>query len=971
MFKLKQNEEYYGFVLEEIQELPDIRSTGFLFSHTKSGAKLYYVKNDDDNKVFSITFKTPPKDNCGTPHILEHSVLCGSRKFGVKDPFNELAKGSMHTYLNALTYGDKTMYPVASRNEKDLMNMMDVYLDAVFYPRIAKEKAIFLQEGWHYEWNNDGELAVSGVVYNEMKGALSDPEAILQNCIARSLFKTSIYGFESGGDPEYIPDLSYEEFIAFHQKYYHPSNSFLYIYGDMDIEMYLEFIHNEYLSAFEKTNVQADIMLEAALEKPVTALDYYPVENIKKDDKGYLSYNMKAGYCTDPERIMALQILNEILMETNASPLKKALIESGIAVDAEGWLDSSALEMVYSIVAKKVKQNDLLEFQKIIDGIIESIIRNGLDKTLVASCIQKYEFYYREEDFGQRPKGLTYGMKLMKSWLHGADPKDALNHWKHFDKIKEQSKYDYFEKLLQKLFFTNTEKSFVAAQPKAGLQRELDNAFRLKMSNINASLTNQQKDAIRLDLEKLSFFQKKEETLEELAQIPMLSVSDISRESEIVPLNERQAAGCKVLYSPMNTNGIIYMQMLFDISSLSDELLPYAGLLAHIIGKLDTEKYSYDVLPIEIGLHTGGIHCTNDIYSKDNLHCSPFFVVNGKTLRDNQETLIHLIDEILRKTDFSNTVNLKKIIGAAKIHRENQLLNSSHTTAILKSASAIAVGSYKKDNVAGISFVHFLDKIEDDLENGYVSLVEKLEQTLKLIINKQNLTIAVACEEEAVSSFIKQLERCIRNLPQTTTKLLPTVFVPSPIRQAYTGASKVQYNVCCQNFLSKGFLYSGKMRLLKTILDLEYLWNRVRVQGGAYGGGCNFFRNGNYYFYSYRDPNIENTFNAYLDAGNFLESFCDKDVVLDKYIIGAINAVDQPKSNAEKFDLALSRYFGNVSAEQLQNERMEVLNAKTAELKPYVNLLKHTELENICTIGNRDTIDKSSNFFDTINTLIP
>lgn len=968
MIEFKCNEQYFGFLLEQIQPLPDIHATGFLFSHQQSGARLYYIKTEDDNKVFSITFKTPPEDDCGTPHILEHSVLCGSRKYGVKDPFNELAKGSLHTYLNALTYGDKTMYPVASRNEKDLMNMMDVYLDAVFYPRIDEIKEIFLQEGWHYEWDKEGALSISGVVYNEMKGALSDPEAILQNCIARSLFKSSIYGLESGGDPDCIPDLSYEQFLAFHKKYYHPSNSFLYLYGDMDAAKQMEYIDKEYLSHFHKTSIDTDIALDNPMEKSVTVYDTYPVEIVKDDKQSFLSFNIKAGYCTDPERIMALQILDEILMETNASPLKKALIQSGIVVDAEGWLDSSALEMTYSIVGKKANMQHLPKFQEIIEKTLQGIVENGVDRKLLDSCMQKFEFYYREEDFGSRPKGLTYCMQMMRNWLHGADPCQVLNYRQHFDKMKEQSHKGYFEKLIQTLFIDNTQKSFVAIEPKAGKQTEMNNAFYEKMAQTKAAMSQEEIDAINADLKKLTAFQTKEETPEELSKIPMLAISDIDKSAETISLHSSEKWGYPVLYSPLETNQIIYLQFLFDTSGLPERLLPYAGLLAHVLGKLDTERYSYDTLPVEIGLYTGGIHCTNDVYSSNPSSCKPFFAVNGKALVEKQQNLVDLLEEILLKTDFKSIENLKKIIGIAKIKREGQLLNNSHTIAILKSASAIATGSYRKDMAAGIGLCHFLESL--DLNNMEL-IVSQLQETLSILLNKQNVTIAFACEKESAPAFLEILKKCVDKLPDHATQKESLPFNAQPVRQAFTGSSKVQYNALCRNYLADGFTYSGAMRVLKTILDLEYLWNRVRVQGGAYGSGCNFLRNGNFYFYSYRDPNIENTYEAYKNAGVFLEAFCSSAPALDKFILGAINALDQPKSNADKFDTALARYFDGVTDERLQTERDEILKTDISALVPYISLLKAITLNNICTIGNNDAIQKSKEFFDNMQPLIP
>lgn len=974
MIELIKGNHYYGFSLDEIDELDDIHSVGYLFTHKKSGARLFYVQNKDDNKVFFISFKTPPEDDCGTPHILEHSVLCGSRKYQAKDPFNELAKGSLNTYLNALTYADKTMYPIASRNEKDFMNMMDVYLDATFYPKIYDQKEIFMQEGWHNTLEDEkSPLSITGVVYNEMKGALSDPESILSNCISRSLFPHSIYRFESGGDPEAIPNLTYEKFLNFHRKYYHPSNSYIYLYGDMDIEKQLQLLDQEYLSHFDNIDSCPEILAELDFSEPAMLYDTYPVVTGESGKRNtYLSYNIRIGKSTDPELIMAFDILSYILLETNASPLKKVLIEEGIVEETEGWFDSSTYEMVFSIIGKKSEKENLQRFQNIIEKTLKQIVDEGIDKKLVEATLNKWEFHLREEDYGYRPKGLTYGMKMMKSWLHGADPMNPLMLWKHFESVKTALTSDYFERLIQKYILKNKNKSIVAVSPEEGKQTKIDEAFSTKMKQIKSEMAREELKAIIENNKILASYQSREETPETLGQIPILSIDEISKEAEVLESKEIDMDEYKLLFTPMETNGIIYSQLLFDTRYVPQSLLPYTGLLTDIIGKLDTIQYSYDDLPVAINLHTGGIGLSNDIYSKNKEDYISLVAVNGKTLAKQTKIFFRLISEILLATDFAKKENIEKIIKASKIKLKSYLLNSSHMAAVVRSVSSFSAGSRIKDITSGIEYFRFLSQVEENLEDMLDEVIEKLVETASYLFTKENLMVAVSCEKKDLTLYQTELHKLYESLPASKGSVQQYAFDFSVRRSAFTGASKVQYNVKSANYMDYGFTYSGKMQVLKTVLDLEYLWNRVRVQGGAYGCGCQFLKNGSLYFYSYRDPNIEKTFSSYDETEAFLNNFRIDEREMTKYILGTVNALDRPRSNAEKSDLAVARYFCQITPQGIQKERNEILSTTADELKEYIPLLQKAMAEDIlCTVGNINLIEEQKSLYQSIVSFLP
>ena len=964
---------YYGFCLKERAEINDIHSKGYLFEHIQSGARLFYVKNKDDNKVFFICFKTPPSDDCGTPHILEHSVLCGSKRYQAKDPFNELAKCSLNTYLNALTYADKTMYPIASRNEKDFMNMMDIYLDAVFYPRIYEKKEIFMQEGWHYVLENkNSPLTIKGVVYNEMKGALSDPESILSNTISKSLFPSTMYRFESGGNPENIPDLTYENFLKFHKTYYHPSNSYIYLYGDMEIERQLEWIDREYLSHFEKIQFDLEIPLEKIFSKIVLLEDTFSVNTEEEEKRNtFLSYNVRIGKSTNPMLIFAFDVLNYILLETNASPLKKALIDLNIAEEVEGWFDSSSYDMVFSIVAKKSEKKNVNIFKEMIENTLREIVQNGIDKKLIEATLNRWEFYLKEEHFGSRPKGLTYGMKLMKSWLHGESPIKSLCHWEQFETIKSALKTDFFEKLIQNLILQNNNKSIVIVSPEKGKQSKIEYDFSKKMQKQKDNLSEIQIEELIKENTLLQDYQSEEESEEVIKQIPCLKIDEISKNADILP-TQHISEKYRMIFTPLETNGIIYSQLLFDISSVPEGLLSYVGLLASVMGKLDTRQYTFEQLPLEINFYTGGIGLSNDIYSVSKETCNCFITINGKVLEKNILKFFDIIKSILFETDFTKKENLKKIIKSEKVRLESYLQNAPHLVGVVRSMSHIAIGSKIKEEVSGIAFYHFLVKIEKEAEYNIDEIISKLQETYSYVFTKQNLFVAVSCEKSNFYNYKLEIQKIYDGLLNRPVEKQNYQFLFQDTKEGLISSSKVQYNIQSGNLMDYGYVYNGELAVLKTILDLEYLWNVVRVQGGAYGCYSRFLRNGSVYFYSYRDPSIDKTYFAYKNMAHFLKEFCKTNVDLTKYILGTINIVDKPFSNSEKADLAIARYLNGVTPEIQQKERNEILSTTSKKLQIYIPLLeKIVEKQNICTIGNRNMIYSQSQLFSQIMSYMP
>ncbi len=965
---LQINQIYHGFRLIRQECLPEIESEGFLFLHEKSGARLCYIQSEDTNKVFSIAFQTPPNNDCGTPHILEHSVLCGSRKYQAKDPFNELAKGSLNTFLNAMTYADKTMYPIASCNEKDFLNMMDVYLDAVFYPNIYQQKGIFLQEGWRYEKQGDT-IGATGVVFNEMKGALSDPESRLAGCIAQSMFGQTTYGFESGGDPQAIVDLTYDDFLDFHRKYYHPSNAYLYLYGDMDFMHCLQHINEEYLEAFTVSEDLPVISATTVAKPDQWVTGYYP-EDTQENKKGYFAYNFKVGKCTEPKKILAIQLIGYLLLETNASPLKNALRDANICEEAEGFFDSSTYEMIYSIIAKKAKAEDAEKFIEIVERVLEDIAEHGFDAELLQGGIKKIEFLLREEDYGSRPKGLVYNTRMMKSWLHGEDPFLSFHQLKLFAELKEDIKKGYLQNFIREALLYNTEKTKVIFLPDGTLQKKEQEQLAQKIA-AHLEQMGDQKEAYLIQEEKaLSDFQNIEDTPEILAQIPVLELSDIRRTPQKYEHMPKMLDGMTYEFLPFKSNGIAYCQMLFHAEHLPQELVPYSGLLADILGKMDTIQTDFASLPKKIDQIFGGFAVSNDIYTVTQEKYHSFLALNFKIMVSDLPAAFSFLKEILFSSDYSAEKSVYKIVQSLKLQKEYRLQNYAHTAAILRSRASVAAGPAIKEQNSGIAYYHFISKIEKQLQTEPCVVLDNLRKTAELIFQKQYLTAIIGCEETELPEFEKQMSQLMQCLPEGEKGV-----VQKPVfhtrKEGYCIPSAVQYNIKTWDMADIHQQYTGKLQVLRTILTSEYLWNQIRVQGGAYGCGCNFQKNGAIYFYSYRDPNVQRTYDIYAHLAEQIANFQADQREMTKYIIGSINAFDQPRTYAEQMDLVANMVFTGITDDMWKKERIEILettNADIKELSSFLNML--TVYDNICTIGGSNAIQSDAKLFDNIENLI-
>lgn len=964
-------ETYSGFKLQEQKKLEEINSEGMLFYHEKSGARLFFLKNEDDNKVFSISFRTPPDDSRGVPHILEHSVLCGSKKFPVKEPFVELVKGSLNTFLNAMTFPDKTMYPVASVNDKDFANLMDVYLDAVFQPNIYRYPEIMMQEGWHYELNSrEEDMTYKGVVYNEMKGAFSSPESILFRKMLESLYPDTQYGVESGGDPDVIPQLTQQQFLDFHSRYYHPSNSYIYLYGNMDIIEKLEFLDREYLSHFEKKKVDSALITQKPFQSCREMTVEYPISSAEKEkDKTFLSINYSVGKAVDNELYLAFDILEHMLLETPSSPLKKALIDAGIGKDVFGVFESGMLQPMFGIVAKGSNENEKRRFQDTVEKTLNDIVDKGIDKKLVEASVNIKEFQLREADYKGYPKGLIYGMKCMDGWLYDEAPWTHLTYESVLNKIKSQLDNNYFENLINRYILKNNHSSMLIIRPERGLEEKKDALLKEKLKTLKDSLSEDEIQKIIQDTLRLKKRQMTRDSKEDLMKIPLLSIEDIDPNPKDLKLVKNKIQDVEVLFYPVFTNGIYYVNLYFNTEGVKEELIPYISLLSAVLGKVSTENYYYEDLAKEINIYTGGINYSSQAFSENgnSREFYPKFIVKSKVLVNNLEKLISILKEIINYTKFDEKKRLKEIIQETKSRIEMTIFERGHVVVANHVSSYFSPASKYEDMIGGLEFYKFISNLENNFDSKVDEIRESLKEVSNEIFNKNNLILNITCDEADYDNLQDRVKELISGLKDDKVGKISYKFDLKAKNEGLMTSSKIQYVAKAYNYIDLGYSYSGSLQVLKSIANYEYLWNQVRVQGGAYGSFASFQRNGNMFFTSYRDPNLKHTLEVYDKAGEFFNNFNADDRQMVKYIIGTISDLDFPLSPSMKGERAVENYIRHVSYEDLQKERQEILNTGVEDIKGFSKLISSSmNKDNICVLGNEQKIKENKDLFKNL-----
>ena len=962
-------------ILDE-HRVEDVQSDGFILKHKKSGARIAILSNNDDNKVFYIGFRTPPEDETGVPHIIEHTTLCGSKKFPVKDPFIELAKGSLNTFLNAMTYPDKTVYPVASCNDQDFKNLMDVYLDAVFNPNITKYEEIFKQEGWHYELTGkDDELKINGVVYNEMKGAYSSPDEVLSSQIYRSLFPDNTYSKDSGGNPEYIPKLTYEAYLDFYHKYYHPSNSYIYLYGDMDVVERLEWLDKEYLSLYDYKKVNSEINKQPAFDEIKNVEAQYSITmDDSQENKTYLSYNRVVGDTLDEMLYQAFDVLDYALVSSPGAPVKQALIDAGIGDDVYGSYDAGILQPVFSFVAKNANASQADEFESIIENTLKEVVKTGINKEALLAGINSSEFKFREADFGQFPKGLLFGLNCLDSWLFDdMKPFIHLECLGTFAKLRKAVDTDYFEKLIQEYLLDNTHGSSVTVKPKRGLGNEREEALAKELSDYKASLSDEEIKKLIEDTEHLKKYQEEPSSDEDLRKLPMLTRADMKKNAMPFSNIEDELLDVKVVRHDIESNGIDYISFLFDAGDFAQSELGYLGFFTNALGLVSTEKYSYTDLANATNIYTGGISTGTashpDIKDRNNFVFK--LEVKLKVLEKNLDKALELMEQMLLTSDFTDTKRLGELVAQIKARLQANLSSSGHLVAAMRSMSSFSRYALYQDELKGIAFYRSICHIEKELSESPKRVSDKLAAIAKKLFARNRMLISFTGNNEAYGNAKPSLEKVIAGFDKMSAIGNQAEVHFNTAKEAFIDASQIQYVAKTGDFICEGYEYTGALRLLRIILSYDYLWINVRVKGGAYGCMNTFLRSGESYFVSYRDPNLSDTLDVYDRIPEYIKSFSPDERDMTKYIIGTFSALDTPMNPEAKGNRSLSAYLEGITYEQIQKERNEILNAQPEYIRRLADLVEAVlKKDSICVIGNENMIKESAGLFENVEKLI-
>ena len=963
----------YRFLREK--NVKELNSTAYFLEHIKSGARLFLLSNDDENKVFSIGFRTPPSDSTGVPHILEHSVLCGSKKFPVKDPFVELVKGSMNTFLNAMTYPDKTVYPVASTNDKDFQNLMDVYLDAVLNPNIYKEPKIFMQEGWHYELESaDDELTINGVVYNEMKGAFSSPDDVLYREIMNSLYPHTSYAVESGGDPDVIPELTYEDFLAFHQKYYHPSNSYIYLYGDMDMEERLAYLDREYLSGYEALSVDSAPAAEPPFQEMALVEKEYPImESEPEEGNTYLSYNVSLGENLDRKVSVGFQALADAVVGAPGAPVRKALLDAGIGTDISSFYEADVKQPYFSIVAKNAEGDQREAFVKLIEQTLQSLFEDGVEKKALRAALNHDEFRYREADYGSYPKGLMYGLQMFETWLYDdGRPFDYLELDGTYKALKGEVSTAYYENMLRDLLMENTHKSVVVVRPVRGLTGKRDKALAARLAAKKASMTQEEIAGIVAETKALADYQEEPDREEDLEKIPLLAREDIGKKARPYCNEELRVNDTTLLYHEIYTNGIGYLRFLFDLRQVPEELFPYVGLLQVMLGLVDTEKRSYSELYHEIHLQTGGIAPAVNVYTNaDDLSDYKLtFDLKVKTLYENLPKAFELAAEILTESVYTDAKRLFELVAENRSDKQAQMMSAGHSLAAGQALSYLSKQAHLMDQVNGLSFYRLLEGLEKDFEGKKEELSANMERLVHCIFRPENLMVDYTAQREGLAGIEPLIEALKSKLHREPVEGKP--YVPQPVKknEGLMSSAQIQYVCRAGNYANKGFSYTGALRVLKVLMSYEYLWMQVRVRGGAYGCMCQFGKTGESYFVSYRDPNLEKTIETYEKAADFVEAFEADERTMTQYIIGAVSAMDMPLTPAARGNYSLAGYMTGFTFERAQQERDELLSTDAGTIRKLAaHIRAFMEDDCLCVVGNEEKIKEQKDIFGSVEYL--
>ncbi len=927
----------HGFTLVRSEVVSEYNATADLYRHDKTGAELLSIRCDDENKVFGITFRTPPSDSTGVAHILEHSVLCGSKKYPVKEPFVELLKGSLQTFLNAFTYPDKTCYPVASQNLQDFYNLVDVYLDAVLYPLLTKHT--HAQEAWHYEIENPADpLVFKGVVFNEMKGVYSSPDSALAQWAQESVFPDITYGLDYGGDPAHIPDLTYEALKGFHDQYYHPSNSRIWFYGDDDPEKRLEIL-NAWLSAFEKNPVDSRIPPQKRLNAPreVTRLYHSP----DADAKSFYVRSWLLNDATDTTLGLAFDILNHILVGTPASPLRKALIDSGIGEDIAGiGLENQLRQFYFSTGLKGIDAAHAPRVAEVITTTLEELATNGIDEKTVEAALNTVEFRLRENNTGNYPRGLSLMVRSLAVWLYEGDPIAAIRFEASMKEIREKASDGFFEALIREHLIANKHRVGFLLKPSPDVGPELEAKEKKRLADAKASMSPAQIEAMIRETAELKRLQVLPDPPEALKLLPMLKRKDLSPDIKTIPLDVTEIAGTRTLYHDIFTQNLIYLDIGFDLQVLPQRLLSYVPLLGRALIDMGTQAEDYVALSQRIGSRTGGITPTPyTSASRVSPRGPTWLFLRGKAMATQGQDLCSILGEILLLPKLDQRDRFKQIVLEEKSMQEAHLVPSGHSVVNTRIRGLFNPADAAAEQMKGASYLLFLRELADRLENNWSSVRGDLDRLHRLLVNRKAMIANVTTDAATWASFRPALASLLQKLPDAPLRTEAwELGQPATVAEGLSAPTQVNYVGLGGVLFAEPDGFDGSALVVSRYLRSSYLWERVRVQGGAYGGFSFFdYRSGLLSFVSYRDPNVGKTLDAYRAIPAYLRELELSDDELTKAIIGAIGDLDAHQLPDTKGFTSMTRWLCGDDDTFRQKLRDQVLGTTPAAFKTFAD----------------------------------
>lgn len=949
-----------NYILLEERYLENEQSNALVFEHNETKAKVFVMKNEDENKVFGIGFRTPPKDSDGVCHIIEHSVLNGSKKYRTKEPFMDMIKGSLNTFLNAMTYGDKTIYPVASRNDQDFKNLTDLYLDAVFNPKVKEVEKIFRQEGWRYNLE-DGKLTYKGVVYNEMRGAMSSQESQVYQDIYAELFPDTIYRLNSGGDPYVIPDLTYEKFLDYYNEFYHPSNSYIFLYGNLDHEEYLNYIDEEYLQNYKYREVNSQIEYQGKFDGVKDSVRYVNTTNDVNPKESFISYSAIVGRGDDSKDRILTNIVSSALIDNESSPLRQKLLSLGV-LDVVMSASSTTLEAAFSILIKNVDVKDKKLVVDTIENELKNIVENGIDKEIILTELNSYKFDLREKG-NYATKGIVYFINAFDSWLYDKSPIEAIDINDDLSYIEENLDNGIIEKFIKDRILNSPNKSIVSHIPQKGLNEQKDKDLQERLDKKLASLSDEEKSELENFRLEMAEFQNRENTPEEKATIPMLKKSDVNTKVERIHREVVEKDNYTLVKHDLPTSGIDYLHLLFDIDHINDpEDIKYLSLLTYALSLLDTKNYNYSDLNKFIYLNTDGLSFSIAQYRNDkteNIHRK--LSVTAKTFSENISNACTVLSEVINNTLFENKDRLKEILSMIKANNEMGLLQSGHVYMMNRSASNHIEYLKFNEYVKGIDFYIFIKElVEKDLNDT----LSKLKEISNKVFSRKNLIIDITSTFENKEELESSLDNLANSFELKEFAASKFEFIPNKIREGFATIADVNY-VSFGNKLNDE--YNSKYVVLNNLVSNEYLYSEIRAKGGAYGAGMTTSQMGSFATYSYRDPNLENTINVYNGIPKFLEETKVTNEDLLPLIIGAVGRLDPPKTEKSKGDFDLSLYISEKSYEEVDELIENALEADIETLKSKAPVLKEAlESSSLAVLGNSTVINANEEMFDKI-----